>query len=188
MQTAREFVETAIAALERALGQRGHELRNVQLATVGPEGRPGLRTLVLRGFDRTPFRAELHTDARAAKVREIAHSRHVALLAWSGADRLQLRFTGTGLMHRGDDLARARWTALPSGARSAYGTLVEPGAPVASPDARDHLPPEEQFAQFAVISIALASLDVLRLEDHGGQTRAFANLQADPFDAHWIGA
>ena len=187
MPDARDFIDASLASLERALHDRGNDLRNVQLATVSPEGRPGLRTLVLRAFERSPARAEIHSDARAAKIREIAYSGHVVLLAWSAADRLQLRFDGTARLHRADDVARARWDELSPNARNTYGLAAPPGRPVDAPGDQSHLPPDGQFEQFTVISVALTTVDVLRLEDDGGQTRALARFTSDGFDASWIG-
>ena len=82
--------------LERAVSERGDDIRNMQLATVSADGRPRLRTVVLRGVELTAVPSlEVHSDARAEKVRDIAAGRdHVALLAWSSAEQLQLRFEG----------------------------------------------------------------------------------------------
>ena len=182
------FVEDALAALERALHDRASDLRNVQLATASPDGPPGLRTLVLRGFSRASATAEMHTDARAAKARDIARAPHASLLAWSSAEQLQLRFEGTARLHRDDDLARARWDTLSPRARAPYGLRAYPGAPVAAPGYHAHLPPDEQFRQFAVILLALATVDVLRLGPHGEQTRARARFTPAGLDAAWIGA
>ena len=172
MQAPTEFVDEAFATFEHGLSERGHAFRNAQLATVSPEGRPGLRTVILRAFDRTPPTLEFHSDARAAKVRDIGHASHVALLAWSAGDRLQLRFEGTATLHRADDLARTRWDALSETARAPYGLRATPGHAVATPDGLDHLPPTERFQQFTVVRIALTSADILRLGDAGRQTRA----------------
>ncbi len=182
------FIEAGLAALERSVRNRKGDLRNVQLATVSPEGRPGLRTLVLRGFERSPACAEMHTDARAGKVRDIAQAGQVAFLAWSAADRLQLRFEGTAAMHRGDDIARARWDALPPAARKPYGLRAASGAPITDPADQPHLPPDEQYRQFAVILVSLSSVDVLRLEPEGGQTRACARFTASGIEAGWVSA
>ena len=185
MPDANAFVDAGLAALEQALHDRGSDLRNVQLATLSPEGRPGLRTLVLRRFERLPARAELQSDARAAKVREIAYSGRVAILAWSAADRLQLRLDGFARLHRSDDLARARWEDLSPNARRAYGLASHPGQPVVAPGEAGHLPPDQQFEQFAVISVALTTVDVLRLEADGGQTRAQARFTQEGLEASW---
>ena len=185
--TALCFVDAALSALERSLHDRGSELRNVQLATLTPEGRPGLRTLVLRGFERFPGCAEMHTDARAAKARDIARTPSVTLLAWSAADQLQIRLDGEARLHRDDELARSRWDALSPNARNSYGLRSEPGAPIADPDEQSHLPPDQQFGQFAVILVSLTCLDVLRLGPEGSQTRARGRFAASGIEVRWSG-
>ena len=181
------FVEDALSALGRSVGDRDAALRNVQLATVSPEGAPGLRTVVLRAFGRAPALAEMHTDARAAKARDIAHASQVSILAWSAADRLQLRFEGSARLHRDDDVARARWDTLSPNARGAYGLRALPGATIADPADRSPLPPAEQFRQFAVILVSLASVDVLRLGPAGEQRRAAGRFTATGLVASWVG-
>ncbi len=187
MQTpALAFVEDALSALERALHERGAPLRNVQLATASPAGPPGLRTLVLRDFSRAPATAEMHTDARAAKARDIALAGQVTLLAWSSTEQLQLRFEGTARLHRDDDAARARWDTLSPAARATYGLRTTPGTPIDDPHGLAHLPPDEQYRQFAVILIALAEVDVLRLGPGGQQTRARGRFTPSGIAAGWI--
>ncbi len=185
--TALSFIEAALSALERSLHDRGSDLRNVQLATLSPEGYPGLRTLVLRGFERAPACAEMHTDARAAKAREIARARQVTLLAWSSADQLQIRLEGDARLHRDDEVARARWDGLSPRARDTYGLRAEPGAPVDDPEDRSHLPPEQQYLQFAVILVSLTGIDVLRLGPEGSQTRARGRFTGSGIEARWSG-
>ena len=185
------FIEAGLAALERSLRDHEGDLRNVQLATLGPDGRPDLRTVVLRGFDRAI--AEIHSDARAGKTRDIVRAGPdgggpVALLAWSAADRLQLRFTGSATVHRDDAVARARWDELSSNGRKPYGLRADPGGPIADPADQPHLPPDQQRQQFAVIRVALATVDVLRLERDGGQTRARGRIGPAGIEAGWVGA
>ena len=191
--SALSFVEAGLSALERALREHQGELRNVQLATLSPDGAPGLRTVVLRGFERggferSPASAEMHTDARAAKARDVAGDGRVSLLAWSADDRLQLRFDGVARLHHNDDLARGRWNGLSANARKAYGLRSDPGSPIADPADQRHLPEAAQAGQFAVILVALDGVDVLRLEEDGGQTRARGRFAASGLTAEWIGA
>lgn len=187
MQTsALEFIEAGLAALERSVRDHDGDLRNVQLATLSPDLHPGLRTLVLRSFERSPSCAEMHSDARADKVRDMAHSGQVTLLAWSAAEHLQLRFEGTARLHRDDEIARGRWDALSPNARNTYGHVALPGTPVSDPEEPAHLPAEEQFRQFAVILVSLASVDVLRLGPGGRQTRASGRFTSSGITATWI--
>lgn len=185
--SALSFLEAGLSTLEHALHDRTSDLRNIQLATLSPAGRPGLRTLVLRGFTRVPACAEMHSDARAAKVRDIAQAEAVTFLAWSAADQLQLRFDGSARVHRDDDIARARWDALSPNARNTYGLRSEPGSTIPDPGDRTHLTPDEQFRQFAVILVSLTDVDMLRLGDDGSQTRATGRFTASGLLAEWVG-
>lgn len=187
MQTsALEFIEVGLVALERSVRDHDGELRNIQLATLSPDLHPGLRTLVLRSFERSPPGAEMHSDARADKVRDIAQAGQVTLLAWSGAEHLQLRFEGTARLHCDDELARERWDTLSQNARNTYGHVAIPGTPIADPEEQAHLPPDEQFRQFTVILVSLATIDVLRLGPGGQQTRASGRFTASGITAAWI--
>ena len=186
-EPALSFIEAGLSTLERSLDDRGSDFRNVQLATSSPGRHPGLRTLVLRGFERLPACAEMHSDARAGKVRDIAQASQVTLLSWSSADHLQLRFEGDARLHRDDEVARARWDRLSPKARNTYGLRAEPGSPIPDPEGQAHLPPEEQFLQFTVILVSLSSVDVLRLDPDGGQTRACGLFTSSGITARWIG-
>ena len=185
---AQSFVEAALSALERSLEAHSGDLRNVQLATVTPKGRPSLRTVVLRGFERRAATAEIHSDARGSKVRDIAGATRVALLAWSAEEHLQLRFEGSATLHIGDDLARGRWDKLSSNARKPYGMRADPGTPIGDPADQPHLPPDQQAKRFAVILVSLDTVDVLRLEPEGDQTRAEGRFTPGGLGARWIGA
>lgn len=182
------FLEEGLAALGRSVHDHNGELRNVQLATMSPEGWPNVRTLVLRGFGRSPACAELHSDARAPKVRDIDHCGRVTLLAWSAAEHLQLRFTGTAMLHRADDVASARWEGLSPAARKPYGLRAVSGAPIEDPAVQPHLPAELRSAQFVVIMVSLVTVDILRLGADGEQTRASGCFTASGLTAGWIGA
>ncbi len=188
MQTsALSFIETALATLEHSVRERSGELRNIQLATVSPDGRPAVRTVVLRAIDRATATAEIHTDARAGKAGDIARAPRVSFLAWSGEDHLQLRFDGAARLHRDDALARERWDKLAPKGRDTFGLRAGPATPIADPDDQSHFPAEEQFRQFTVILGALSSGDVLRLEPDGGQFRAAARLAPALVEARWVG-
>ena len=182
------FVEAGLTALERSVSERSGDLRNVQVATVGANGRPNLRTVVLRDFDRKAATAEFHSDARAGKVRDIAETKRIAWLAWSAEEHVQLRFEGVAALHGDDDLTRGRWASLSPGVRKAYGLRADPGGPIAEPTDQSHLPPDQQARQFAVIVVSLETVDVLRLEAEGGQTRASARFTPQGLEARWIGA
>ena len=187
-QDAISFIEDGLAMLAEAIDDHG-PLREIQLATLSHDHHPSLRTLVLRAFERLPAAcAEMHSDARAAKVDEIARDGRVALLAWSPSQHLQIRFRGAARLHRDDEIARARWDALSVNGRKAYGLLARPGTPIADPSDKSHLSPEEQFRQFVVIRVSLIDVDMLQLGRDGAQTRARGIFAPEGLSAEWIGA
>jgi hypothetical protein len=182
------FVEAGLAALADSIERRG-ELRTLQMATVDRDDHPDLRSVILRAFEREPSaRAEIHSDARAAKVGDILRTDRVALLAWSAEAQLQIRLRGSARLHRADAIASARWETLSTNARDPYGTRAVPGTPIADPADRPHLPPNEQFAQFVVIRVQIFAVDVLKLGPHGDQRRASGLFTSSDLAAHWVGA
>ena len=184
--TADEFIASGLAALEASVRDKQGDLRNVQLATVSPDGHPAVRTLVLRRFERSPPHAEMHSDARTDKVRDIANDGRVVVLAWSAEEHLQLRFEGTATLRRDDKIARSRWDALSPNARNTYGLRAASGRPIDDPEDLEHLPEAEQFRQFTVILVSFASVDILRLEPDGRQTRAIGRFSSDGVAANWV--
>ncbi len=80
--------------LSRAAVDRRHGWRTPVLATVGADGAPRARTVVLRAVERETRTLRLHTDRRSAKAAEIARNPNVALVFWDARARLQLRTVG----------------------------------------------------------------------------------------------
>ena len=80
----------------------GSPWRNVALATVGLDGRPQVRTVVLRRFDRVGRLLDVHTDIRSAKHAELRAHADAALHGWDAEARVQLRVAGKASLHTGD--------------------------------------------------------------------------------------
>ncbi len=84
------------------------------VATVGPDGRPSARAVLLKGHDRRGF--VFYTNKRSRKGREIATNRHVALtFVWPSIQR-QVRIEGTA-EDIADAEADAYFATRPPGAR-----------------------------------------------------------------------
>ncbi len=148
--------------LSRGVADRRSPFRNPALATVAA-GRPSVRTVVLRAFDPAERRLVVHTDARAAKITEVLANPAVALHAWDTGPQVQLRLVGVATVHQGDARAGAEWARLHAGSRLPYGVASVPGTVIPDPDAPVRLPDGTGFAHFAVLDIALHSLEWLRL-------------------------
>lgn len=151
-----DLLDQIWAGLARAVRDRHSNWRTPGLATIGTDGAPELRTVVLRGADRAGASLRLFTDARSAKAAQIAREPRVALLFWDPRAQAQLRATGTAQI-AGDPKAFA---ALPEAARALYAAAPPPGSPIEAPDA---FATESDAAHFAVLKIRLAAFEHLVL-------------------------
>jgi hypothetical protein len=170
-----------------AVADRAAPFRTPALATVGEDGAPDVRIVVLRSFDAGSRQIRVHTDARAAKHAQIFASPAVALVAWDAGLRLQIRLHGRAILHIGDDIARADWDALPPQARHLYCFRQPAGSPLAAPlDGRDDAGTDaEGSANFAVIEITLDRLETLHLADEG-HIRARFDFMDGNISASWL--
>ena len=110
---------------------RSPQARWLQLATLGRDGAPRVRTLVFRGWG-GPAQLDLLTDARSSKSSELQAEPRVELCWLLPKARSQFRLRGQRLAMGPDaDLAarQQHWDQLHPGARSLWG-WPEPGAPL----------------------------------------------------------
>ena len=78
---------------ERAMQLEVHEPAAVSLATVGSDGQPTVRTVLLRGFDERGF--VFHTNSESRKGRQIAENARVALCFYWDSLKEQVLVEGT---------------------------------------------------------------------------------------------
>lgn len=78
--------------------QRHAPLRDVQVATVSPEGVPAVRTVTLQGLsvEGLPY---FYTDTRTRKADHLRENPKVALHAWFPLTREQFRLSGRACLH-----------------------------------------------------------------------------------------
>ncbi|MDM7298295.1 pyridoxamine 5'-phosphate oxidase family protein, partial [Klebsiella pneumoniae] len=126
-------------------------------------GAPCVRTVVLRGFDPAFPLLTVHTDLRAAKTAQVRANPLVALHAWDDAAQTQLRIGGRAALHAADARAEAEWGRLHGGSRATYAVADAPGTPISDPAAVGRVPDEAAFAHFAVVDVAVLSLEWLLL-------------------------
>jgi hypothetical protein len=172
----------AFAMLAEGVASRRAAFHTPALATVGPDGAPRARTLVLRGFDAKRREVRLHTDARSGKVAELAREPRAALHFYDAAAHIQLRLRGVASLHRGDAVAEAAWEATPGGSRAIYGAQPAPGLPVAAPGPA---PVAGERANFAAILFRFAAMEWLWLAA-GGHRRALFTWSGEAEAATWL--
>ena len=135
------------------------------------------RIVVLRAFDASDPSVSFYTDARSAKVGQLAASGgQVELLCYHGRHRTQLRLGGRAVLLSDDDERRRLWSEQSPGQRRSYATERAPGTPLAGPG--DGLPltlPSEPtpadleaaFVNFAVYDVHVSRVDFLQLGQQG---------------------
>jgi hypothetical protein len=168
--------------LTAAVGSAKHGLHLLTVATVGTDGQPDARTVVLRHVD--PLRREIHfhSDIRSPKVQALRASPQVALHWYDPVLRVQVRVAAAAVIHHGDTVAAATWNASQPMSRAIYTTAAAPG------DALDAFPAGPSAAaadddtglgRFAVVSCRFDAVELLSLHAAGHQ-RVRLHLDRDP--------
>lgn len=174
------------AELHAATTDRHHPFHLGVLSTIGRDGSPESRTVVLRHADGEAGVLLCHTDARSPKVAEIEAHPAAAWVFYDPRHRVQLRVAGRARVHRaaaGDSLAVERWERSSRSSRRCYLAPRAPGATCEGPS--PNLPPtllgripegDEDaagLANFAVIATAATRIDRLELHAHGHRRMRF---------------
>lgn len=181
----------AWAELVRAAHDGDSQFRHSQLATIGAQGWPQSRTVILRHADAVRREVGFHTDRRSAKVAELAADTSVALVSYDRPRGLQLRLWGQARIHAEDERAEEAWTSLYPPLRRPYRTRFAPGLPLddpaaADPDEADGNPadPGAGFGNFSLVAVRVARLEWLRLCP-SGHRRARFEWNAK-WEGHWL--
>lgn len=152
----------------------GSAWRTLALASVGADGAPRARMVVLRRFDRAARVIEMHTDGRSAKVAEFSASPLACVLGWDPAKRVQLRLTGLVEIHADDAVAEEAWCGLRDGTRATYHARPGPGARLDRPeDADQGMDASAARAAFIVLRMSLYEIEWLHLAPDGHRRAVF---------------
>lgn len=162
--------------LHHGVADRKAPARHPVLATASDRGGEA-RIVVLRAADRANAALEVHTDARSAKVAELAGNPRATLLVWEAKANLQIRLRIAVEVMAGPD-AEAAWARVPEAARKVYGGAVAPGQPLAP--AATFVPYADQ-ARFAVLACNCAEIETLHLDEDRHRRAVFRR------DAAWEG-
>jgi pyridoxine/pyridoxamine 5'-phosphate oxidase len=158
-----------------ALGRSGFHLP--ALATLGPDGAPRLRTVVLREADAETGILRFHCDRRSDKAAEIAANPACALMAYDAAAKTQIRVEGRAALHTDDAVAEAAWAGSRAMSRVCYGAEPGPGTTLPAGDA--YTVPDETAAttagrpHFAAVLLRAERLEYLYLDRRGHRRAAW---------------
>ncbi|MDX2265477.1 MAG: pyridoxamine 5'-phosphate oxidase family protein [Hyphomicrobiales bacterium] len=179
----------AMGQMTAAVADRRSPFHTPCVATIGLDGAPALRTVVLRGFESGSRTLRFHTDVRSRKWTELRAEARVSVHGYDAGRKLQLRFRGAADLHSQDAIAEAAWAASRAMSRMCYAQAVAPGAAVETPDdaARDPLLDDAAFANFAVVVVRFTDMEWLYLAARGHRRAAFAWDEAGALQARWLG-
>ncbi|GJE09043.1 MULTISPECIES: pyridoxamine 5'-phosphate oxidase family protein [Methylobacterium] len=170
-----------------AHGRSGFHLPG--LATLGADGAPRLRTVVLRAADAAAGALRFHCDRRSDKAAEILAHPACALAAYDDAAKVQIRAEGRAGLHTDDAVADGAWAESRPMSRVCYGSEPAPGTGLAAGGA--YAVPDPAVAgtpgrpHFAVVVVAVERLDFLYLDRRGHRRAAWRRSEAG-WQGSWL--
>jgi len=169
--TEQEIRQRIWIELERACQDRHHEWRTPVLATVGKDGFPNARTVVLRRADRKLDSLQFYTDSRSSKVSELFHAPTAMLVFWSKRLNWQLRARVDMCVQSAGPQIDAVWERVSqSAAAGDYLSTDGPGEPL--PVERAAPSNTKSQHHLATLSAQVQQIDWLELR-RGGHRRAW---------------
>jgi pyridoxamine 5'-phosphate oxidase len=191
--TLADVLDAAWTLLVRGAGDRKSPVHTPVVASVGADGAPQARVMVLRKADRAAGLLRFHTDVRSAKVASLDGGR-VAVLAYHPGQAVQLRVSGIAEVVAQGAEVDAIWAASTPFARRCYMVDAGPGTVLAGPGSglpvavegckpdEDELVPAR--ANFAIVRVRVTGIDWLHLAQTGHRRAVFA--AADGWRGGWV--
>lgn len=145
--------------LVKGLRDRHSVNRYPTLATVSLDGRPQVRTVVLRAVDCAEWSLDVYTETDSAKVDELMASPCAAIHVWNAATHLQVRMDATATVIQGEE-ALSIWESLPLASQFTCGKTPPTGSTI-----KDSLAYQTDVdpGRFAVLRLEIERMDVLHL-------------------------
>lgn len=148
----------------------------INVATLGNDLTPRIRSVVLRGFDEPARTLRFHTDARSAKASEIARAKTLAVHVYAKDEKIQLRMACRGTVHNCDDVSQEAWRLTKKMSRECYRQLQGPGTVVPSCDSvalGDGNDSDTAYTNFAAVVARIETLEWLYLSASGHRRALF---------------
>ncbi|CAD9217546.1 Pyridoxamine-phosphate oxidase [Burkholderia cenocepacia] len=176
------------SCLESGINVQRSPFTMLQAATLGLDGAPKVRTIVLRHVNRVERVLSFHTDARSAKVVELRRDPRLSIVANDLDALVQIRAEGVASICDDEAQRRAIWEASRPHTLLLYRAPLPPGTPVVSPEAA-HLdstaPAADGYENFCLIHMTVTRIDWLELA-RAGHRRAVFELNERGYEARWI--
>ncbi|MGL5114605.1 MAG: pyridoxamine 5'-phosphate oxidase family protein [Beijerinckiaceae bacterium] len=175
--------------LARGVADRRSAFHHPVVATLGLDGRPCARTVILRSCDAGVRLLRFHTDIRSEKIAELRRDPRVAMHFYDSGAKIQVRVEGRAALHADDGIADAAWGGSRLFSRQCYGVVPGPGTEIGQggdftlPDTSN----EETVAgraNFVAVIVAVEQLEWLYLAA-AGHRRALFSWNSDVLQSGW---
>ena len=183
--------DIAWVMLKTATVERRKPCHLANVATIGLDGRPKVRTVVLRDANIADHTIRFHTDARSQKVGELAINANVEAHFYDQPANIQIRVSGVAKVHSTDHpLAKKAWGVAQPMSKVCYRLDAGPGSTLESGDAYGYLAYEKDAAdpaeqQFRTVTIKVDRLEVVVLKVDANR-RAVFEIKDGKVDGRWV--
>lgn len=185
-------LDAAWGAITQGALDRRSAFHHPVIGTIGRDGKPRQRVMILRAVDPDMRSLRFHTDSRSEKVHEITTEPRVSVLGYDPVSKVQLRLEGRATLHRADAIADAAWQSSQRMSRACYGTMPGPGSVIdqgrafSLPDTADDALLDAGRAHFAAMLIRVESLEWLYLAFEGHRRAQFQWDADGKVAARWL--
>jgi pyridoxamine 5'-phosphate oxidase len=159
------------AWLSTGVSAPNHPFHRPVVTTVGADGFPEVRTVVLRGYDPDAREVVFHTDVRSPKTADLRRNPLCGFLLYDSEQLLQVRLRTMAVIHHADARARQEFDAIKPHTRATYaGGLPGEALPVDAPFDYPPRPPVDMaaaFTNFAAVVCGIQEADLLELHEPG---------------------
>ncbi|UEP23597.1 pyridoxamine 5'-phosphate oxidase family protein [Burkholderia ambifaria] len=179
------------SCLESGVGTQRSPFTMVQAATLGLDGAPKVRTIVLRQVSRADRLLTFHTDARSEKVAELRRDPRIAVVANDLDALVQIRAEGVASICDDEAQRRAIWQSSRPHTLLLYRAPLRPGTPIESPEeahvtpSPGDAPTDDGYRNFCLVHVTVTRIDWLELA-RGGHRRAVFDVNDDGYEGRWI--
>ncbi len=155
--------------MQAATWDRTHGWRSPVMATIGDDGAPDARTLVLRSADFATRWLVFFTDTRSPKVAQLQRDPRAQLVFWCPRLRWQLRVQAEVNVDSMSDKVQEAWSRIrTTGAAREYLAPVPPGAALPQGEAHEA---SAEAPHFSILRAGVLGMDLLLLARHGAHQR-----------------
>ncbi len=161
----------------------------LQAATVGVDGNPKVRTIILRDVNESLARLSFHTDIRSDKVRELRGRPAISMHGYDAERLVQIRLEGVASFMTDEAEKLAVWkssrprTLILYRSPIASGSVIEDPAQAQAPDAAD---PMSGYENFCLVHVSVQRIDYLDLSSEPHHRAQFQLRDKGAFEGHWV--